>query len=271
MSNRQLTTWIDGQEVLPVRAIPYVTESARFGPDVIARRFAEDDPRNKNWTLKAYESLGGGWFVITPLMWEEIVFHMESFETQLKGQFPTHIAGYAVWRNGAVAVLPAGTFVRLDEFQKTFQHDLDGVIFCGDRPTKDKLTLSPNLDASIREMVMEGFERFADHNPAGIPPCLHEGQSAPQMEPETNFIKKTTKEKKRMNENDAFLLDCERKGIPKNIESIWLYIRQNAGKDNFLFMSASQNNATTLDGRSVAKKSLGRVLRDKLKQAKTSK
>lgn len=65
---------------------------------------------------------------------------------------------------------------------------------------------------------------------------------------------------KRINENRAFLMSCIDQGIHADIESIWLHIRNSAAKENFLFKSASQSTATTVDGKQVQKKNLGRAL-----------
>jgi hypothetical protein len=70
---------------------------------------------------------------------------------------------------------------------------------------------------------------------------------------------------KRINGIRAFLMSCIDKGIPPNIESIWLHIRDNASNENFLFKSASQSTATTVDDKQVKKKNLGRALGNLLK------
>lgn len=68
------------------------------------------------------------------------------------------------------------------------------------------------------------------------------------------------KKKRRTNETRAFLLACFNQGIEKNIESVWLYIHNNAGKPNFLFKSRSQSQATTVDDKTVKKVDLERTL-----------
>lgn len=66
--------------------------------------------------------------------------------------------------------------------------------------------------------------------------------------------------KKRTNQNSAFFLECRRDGIEMNIESIWLHISKNAGKDGFPFTGASHDTATKVDGETVKKDKLGRAL-----------
>lgn len=65
----------------------------------------------------------------------------------------------------------------------------------------------------------------------------------------------------------AFLQTCFRSGVDKNIESVWLYIRNNAGKDKFLFKTASNTTATTIDDKVVKKDALARTLAGLIKQA----
>lgn len=64
----------------------------------------------------------------------------------------------------------------------------------------------------------------------------------------------------RTNQNRAFLLDCFNNGIEKNIESVWLHIVKNAGKDGFLFATASKETATTMFNVRIDKDKLNRCL-----------
>ena len=66
--------------------------------------------------------------------------------------------------------------------------------------------------------------------------------------------------KPRMTVFRAFLQDCFQSGVEKNIESVWQYMRSNAGKDNFLFRAVSNTTATTVDGKRVNKDNLARTL-----------
>jgi hypothetical protein len=88
-----------------------VTETERFSPDFVARRFAECDPFGEKWPLKAYSVLGGDGFTVARGEWDEVVARVDSVEIELKKTDLTHIAAYAVWRNGAAAALPAGYLV----------------------------------------------------------------------------------------------------------------------------------------------------------------
>jgi hypothetical protein len=196
-----------------------------------------------------------------------VVARVDSFEIELKEMDFTNIAANTVWHHGAAAALPASWFVYLDEFERAVQADLEGIIFVGDPTNSCKLTLSPVIDDGTRAMVMEGFERFRENNPAA-PVRLNQAQSIAQAGKKTAPPVLRTGVL-RINEKRAFLLQCEREGIPMNIEAIWLHIRGNCGKNNFLFQSISKKTATTVEGKPLTKKNLARVLADLLKSRKS--
>lgn len=267
MSNRRLTVWIDGKEVLPVRALPYVTTSPRFRPEVLARRFAERDPFDRTWNLTARAYIGeDSSYCVAPEDWREVVKGFDDFLAVLKEQFPTGTVGNNLWMNGVVTLLPSCWFVTLDEFEKAFHRDKDGM-FDKKRPDEE-ITLSPDIEIKTWVMVIEGFENCAESKGSAMPP--HQLQVEPVALTETtsnSSIHKIGLE--RITADRAFLLDCEKKGVPMNIESIWLHIRNNAEKENFLFKTNNNKTATTVDGKQVKKENLARVLVDFLKDRKT--
>ena len=65
----------------------------------------------------------------------------------------------------------------------------------------------------------------------------------------------------------AFLQTCFQSGVGKNIESVWLHMRNNAGKNNFLFKTVARTTATTIDDMVVKKDALARTLAGLIKQA----
>ena len=71
--------------------------------------------------------------------------------------------------------------------------------------------------------------------------------------------------KRRINKNRAILQSFFAAGIGKNIESIWVHIRANTGKDNFPYASASVDMARHVDGDTVTKGKMERALRSLLK------
>lgn len=65
---------------------------------------------------------------------------------------------------------------------------------------------------------------------------------------------------KRMTELRAFLSQCFKDGIDKNINSVWLYIQRQAGEPGFHFKTAGKSSATTIADREVTKDKLERCL-----------
>lgn len=170
MRHGRLTLWIEGREVLPVRAIPYVTNSPRFSPDMLVRRFTRNDPfqdgvPRKNWALEAYRVQGTFSVPVNPVEWDDFESRINRVRRAVKKVFSTTIASYAVWRIAATAVLPAGWYVIYDEFVKIWQADQVGIVSYGSTRGNDGLILSPPMDADTRAMVMEGFQWFIENEP----------------------------------------------------------------------------------------------------------
>jgi len=74
--------------------------------------------------------------------------------------------------------------------------------------------------------------------------------------------------KRRVNQFQAFLIECFNEGVEKNIESVWLHIQKHVGEAGFLFKAASKSTATTKDDINVSKKGLGGRLSRLIKQKK---
>lgn len=138
------------------------------------------------------------------------------------------------------------------------------------RPADHELILSPDIDATTRAMLMEGFENCAGNEAAAMFPHLPKFKFIAQTQtPTSSSVQKIRAG--RITRDRAFLLGCEREGIPLNIEAIWLHMESNAGKENFKFKTVGNNTATTRDGKQVKKENLARVLVDFLKARKAHK
>ena len=88
---------------------------------------------------------------------------------------------------------------------------------------------------------------------------------------EKNAKESTIKAPMRFDKKRAFLLDYLNKEKPPNFASVWQYIQDNAGKENFLFRSASRSTATMTDEEMVEKKNLSRQFGKLLKKIKERK
>ena len=158
MNGGRLTTWLEGREALPVRAIPYVT-GWQYSPDVVAESLARATaaPFEKLRSLVAYHRPTGKPQPVMSCEWSAPLAEVKGFEAELREQRPDvdvmdDHAGYAAWRTGAALKLPAGVWVWLDEFLR--EREADRKRTPDDRP----VTLAPMLDADTRAAVLEGFE-----------------------------------------------------------------------------------------------------------------
>jgi hypothetical protein len=170
MSHGRLTLWVEGREVIPVRAIPYVTNSSRFKPDILVQRFARNDPFQysvfrKNWALETYRVQGTLSLPVNPVEWDKVVARIKRVTAIITKGFSTTLTKYAVWNIAATAALPAGCFVIYDEFVASWEADRIGGVSDERPPENDILTLSPAIDDHTRAMVMEGFQWFIENEP----------------------------------------------------------------------------------------------------------
>ncbi len=83
--------------------------------------------------------------------------------------------------------------------------------------------------------------------------------------------KSTTKPKMRFDNKRAFLLSYLKEDRSPNFESVWLYIKENAGKENFIFKGISNETATMTDGTLVEKSKYSRQFKSLLKKIKETK
>jgi len=123
---------------------------------------------------------------------------------------------------------------------------------------ENPLWFSPNPNRpNLGEISLPEFAAWCSCVEWSIPKELTTLAKKPNIQDE-----KSTPNRKqtRSNENRAFLQDCIDQGISPNIASIWQHIIANAGKQNFLFKTASKATATTVDGDRVERKNLRRVL-----------
>jgi hypothetical protein len=185
MSGERLTTWIDGREALPVRAIPYADGWMRFSPDVVARYLAQDDDLFTEWDipLVAYRQTDDVPIAAVPAReWDAVAASLAGFAEETGDGD----SGYSVWRKHAVEKLPAGVFVWLDEFEAVHKSMCARLLLVPARSGDDDLTLSPVLpDGGVVAMVLDGFadkaqlaELPADSGSEGDAPKVDAGATA---------------------------------------------------------------------------------------------
>ena len=297
MNDGRETVWIGEREALPVRAIPYVT-SWQVSPDSIVRALAEPSTikvgtnleiHNKH-SLVAYLMGDHGHYEPLPAsQWKDCAVALNSLTQKLKADERKDATdeNYGPWRVAAILKLPDNVFVWLDEFQPWYSATRPMIHRGGDATRLGALLAArecPDLDARhLDGLEAELFQTGGDSlclTPI-LPPeiegkvwryaevALPVATEAEQInvQPSSDALLKdvdgteTRNQSNRITELRAFLIACNKEGVALNIESIWLHIRQHVGKENFLFASASESTATTIDGKKVQKKNLGRTLR----------
>lgn len=162
MVNGLLTIRIGGREALPVRAIPYVTQSPRFSTDMLSKRLAECSPLGRKSILWAYCLSGSKPVRVLTREWKVVVARHDEFADYHRRHFPNSYMNWACPDNRTVALLLAGTFVWWDEFVEEFRADREGLLFSDDGSDDALLITTPTLDACTRAMVMEGFDAYID-------------------------------------------------------------------------------------------------------------
>lgn len=298
MYDGRVTVWIGEREALPVRAIPYVT-SWQVSPDSIVRALAEPptikvgtnlEIRNKR-LLVAYQTHDQNKFEPIPAsQWKDSVVALSSLTKKLMADEREEATdeNHGPWRVASILKLPDNVFVWLDEFQSWYSatrpmlnheddatrlsaliaarecHDpdarhLDGLEAELFQTGGDSLCLTPILPHEIEGKVW----RYAE---VALPVATKVEQI--NLQPSSDALLKdvadlaeTRNQHNRITEQRAFLMACINEGIDPSIESIWLHIRQNVGKENFPFKSAGGSSATTIDGKQVQKKNLARTLK----------
>jgi len=165
MSIERLTLSVGDREVLPVRAIPYVT-GWDISPDEVARSLARKIRGgfpNRLENVVAFHRGQDAQNEILPKEWDSIHVRLKSLEAQSRKCFQNDDEGYSEWRNQSVEELPPGVFDYRDDFERAYQGTPP--LRLEKRLGDDEVNYSPMLIAVVVEMVLEGFdaERYAAH------------------------------------------------------------------------------------------------------------
>jgi hypothetical protein len=150
---------IKGREAIPVRAIPFITGWV-MSPDNIAASLANNDLSKKFQGLFAYHlSPDGRPARLLPRDWDAINAGLETFfrSPETNGEI-SHLK-QATLRQQSIKLLPPGTFVWKDEFERAFNLFYSSDIHvrseerCGDR----ELNYFPLIPLESCGAVTEGF------------------------------------------------------------------------------------------------------------------
>jgi hypothetical protein len=150
---------IESREAIPVRAIPFITGWV-MSPDNIAASLANNDFSKKFQDLFAYHlSSNGRPARLPPREWDTVEAELKSLSRQLQINGKISQQKHAIWRQKSIKLLPPGTFVWKDEFEKAFTlFYLSGDhIQSEERPGDRELNYSPLILLKSCEAVTEGF------------------------------------------------------------------------------------------------------------------
>ncbi len=161
LDSEHLTFEICGRIALPVRAIPYVTD---WGVGELVQHFSRKvgAPFERLQEVYAYHLLSGQPIKYLPREWDKVQINLDALSAELHEKFKNDDQGYAAWCREAVAVLPEGLFVWLDEFEKDCAVNLapNRIIFPKERDGDRELNYTPHLSTVTRETVLAGFDEF---------------------------------------------------------------------------------------------------------------
>ncbi|HEY9268560.1 MAG TPA: hypothetical protein VIO39_03780 [Methylotenera sp.] len=161
MNSEHLTVEIEGRKALPVRAIPYVTG---WGVGELVQYFSRKvgAPFERLQEVYAYHLLSGQPIKYLPREWDGVQINLDALSAELHEKFKNDDQGYAAWCSEAVAALPEGLFVWLDEFEKDCAVNLspNRIIFPKERDGDRELNYTPNLNTANLEKVLAGFDEF---------------------------------------------------------------------------------------------------------------
>ncbi|MCM8641182.1 hypothetical protein, partial [Accumulibacter sp.] len=109
---------INDREAIPVRAIPFVT-GWWMSPDVVASSLAYNDSLKSFVGIRACHLVDGSRCAeILPKEWDGVEDRLKGLESRLKGMSDDRALTRPIWLAESVPLLPAGTFLWKDEFER---------------------------------------------------------------------------------------------------------------------------------------------------------
>lgn len=155
-----LTAVIDGKEIIPVRAIPFVTGWI-MSPDVVAKSLANTDKwMTRLKDIASYHLMADGEYaVMLPKEWDCIEAELQVLSEKLQSNEEIDQENYSQWRRESIPLLPASCFVWKDEFIPSFSmaYSPQKLILINERPGDRELNFSPRVPYELLDVVMDGF------------------------------------------------------------------------------------------------------------------
>ena len=150
---------IDGQQLIPVRMIPFVT-GWKFSPDSIVRILAKKEQWHRIFIKSYHLDPNGEHQLMLPKEWDVINADLEILSSKLKELEKHEDENYNRWRNESIRHIPAGTFVWLSDLEHSWKTTFSGRLktLTIERESDKRLNLIPYLQKELYPVIYEGFE-----------------------------------------------------------------------------------------------------------------
>ncbi|MBL8393832.1 MAG: hypothetical protein JNK99_03645, partial [Candidatus Accumulibacter sp.] len=150
---------IDGREAIPVRAVPFVT-GWWMSPDVVASSLAYNDSLKRFEGIRACHLVDGSRCAeILPKEWDGVEDRLKGLESRLKGMSDDRALTRPIWLAESVPLLPPGTFLWKDEFERAFlrAYSPHNLLWIDERPGDRELNYQPLIPKDLKKAIFEGF------------------------------------------------------------------------------------------------------------------
>ena len=155
---KKLTAFIEGREVIPVRAIPFVS-GWKPSPDKLAQMFGKIPGYDLFHGFEAHYQTDAGTRKMLPKEWDATIAAFDALEQALRREKGTHEEGYLQWRKESPLLLPSGVFMWFDEFERDYALFYKKPIHIDTRKDEGCINLFCRLPDGIAfEQIMAGFE-----------------------------------------------------------------------------------------------------------------
>ncbi|MET0107214.1 MAG: hypothetical protein ABW072_19030 [Sedimenticola sp.] len=150
---------IENRPIIPVRLVPFVT-GWDFPPDSLVRMLAHRDGFNRVHLDSYHLDADGSHHPILAKEWDTRLADLEILTGTLKASEKVEDEHYPVWREKSIRMLPAATFVWLDELEDVWctVFSKEWMTLPNERQGDRELNLSPLIDSNMADIIYEGFE-----------------------------------------------------------------------------------------------------------------
>lgn len=156
---------LDGRPFVPVRLIPYATGWS-ISPDVLIKMLSNSDQWHRVFIPSYHLLPDKSYQAMLPKEWDVFLADIQILDDELHADETIEQGNYPTWRKQAIKVIPAGTFVWLDDFEAAFTRMESRIIRTDERPGDRDINLQPFIPQDMRELIYVGFEEQSEYEKA---------------------------------------------------------------------------------------------------------